>query len=218
MKLDITTGLSTYLDRLVDDMLDVIAKEGLVLLKRILDESGFADSPYLKDYQVYAHVLDDVVVFEIVLNVEAVVAEDEVTRQALEESAKEGEKVEEGASRTYAMGPDGPQRLVGRNNAMRDARRPAMDARRPARDARTTARDRLIAKEVANIAPRSAKVDRDGRLSVALKRSAKVDGEGVVMPQGEFQGIVGRFVREISSSVASSFSSGLADIIGRYVV
>ncbi len=216
MRLDITTSLTAYLDRLVDEMVDAIAKDGLVLLKRILDQAGFAKSPYLKDYEVYAHVIGDVVAFEILLDVEAVVAADQATQDAMEASAEEGDESEAQASSTYAMGPNGPQRIVGKTNALRDARSPARDARRPARDARKTARDRLIEKEVANITPRSARVDRDGRLSVALKRTAKVDGEGIVMPQGEFQGIIGVFLSEISTLISAKFAPGLSEIIGRY--
>jgi len=216
VRLDITTSLTAYLDRLVDEMVDAIAKDGLVLLKRVLDQAGFAKSPYLKDYQVFAHVIGDVVSFEILLDVEAVVPADEVTRQAMEDSADAGDEQEAVASSTYAMGPNGPQRLVGKTNAMRDARTPARDARRPARDARKTSRDRLIEKEVANITPRSARVDRDGRLSVALRRSARTNGEEIVMPQGEFQGIIGTFLREISSIISAKFSPGLSEIIGRY--
>jgi hypothetical protein len=216
MRLDITTSLTSYLDRLVDEMVDAIAKDGLALLKRILDQAGFAKSPYLKDYEVYAHVIGDVVAFEILLDVEAVVAEDQATQDAMEATAEEGDESEAQASATYAIGPNGPQRLVGKTNALRDARTPARDARRPARDARKTARDRLIEKEVANITPRSARVDRDGRLSVALRRTAKTDGEGIVMPQGEFQGIIGVFLREISALISAKFAPGLSEIIGRY--
>ncbi len=217
MTFDITTSLTAMLDRLVDDIVDEIAKEGLALLKKILDEAGFQKSPYLKDYQVYAHVMGDVITFEILLDVDSVVPEDELTRNAIKEAAAAAQAAEADADKSYAIGPNGPQRLVGKHNARRDARTPASDLRRPARDARRTSRDRLILKEVANISPRSAKVDRDGRLSVALKRTAKVVDEGVVMPQNEFQGIIGKFIGEISSLVSSKFAPGLASIIGRNV-
>lgn len=214
MTFDITTSLTAMLDRLVDDIVDEIAKEGLALLKKILDEAGFQKSPYLKDYEVYAHVMGDVIIFEILLDVDSVVPEDELTRNAIKEAAAAAQAAEADADKTYAIGPNGPQRLVGKHNARRDARTPARDVRRPARDARRTSRDRLILKEVANISPRSAKVDRDGRLSVALKRTAKVVDEEVVMPQNEFQGIIGKFIGEISSLVSGKFAPGLASIIG----
>jgi hypothetical protein len=216
MRLDITTSLTSYLDRLVDEMVDSIAKDGLVLLKRVLDSAGFSKSPYLKNYEVYAHVIGDLVVFEILLDMEAVVAEDQATKDAIEASAEEGDESESLASSTYVIGPNGPQRVVGKTSALRDARTPARDARRPARDARKNARDRLIEKEVANITPRSARVDRDGRLSLSLRRAAKTDGEGIVMPRGDFQGIIGVFLREISSLISAKFAPGLSEIIRRY--
>lgn len=217
MTADITTSLTAMLDRLVDDIVDTIAKQGLALLKKILDEAGFQKSPYLKDYEVYAHVTGNVITFEILLDVEAVVPADEVTKKAIQDSAEQAAAAEQIADSSYAMGPSGPQRIVGPHNAKRDARRPARDMRKPARDARTTSVDRLIMKEVANVSPRSAKVTRDGRLSVALKRAATVVGEEIVMPQNEFQGIIGKFISEISTLVSSSFAPGLSDIIGKNV-
>ncbi len=216
MKLDISTTLTAYLDRVVDDMVHGIAKEGLTLLKRILDQAGFAKSPYLKDYEVYAHVLDDVVAFEILLDLEAVVPADQATQQAIEASQDAGDDTEAVATASYGIGASGPQRIVGRTNALRDARRPARDMRRPARDVRQTALDRLIKKEIANVTPRSINVNRDGRLSVALKRSTRAVGEETVMPQGQFQGIIGTFLSELTSVISSRFAPGLAEIVDRY--
>lgn len=211
----IATSLATQLDRLVDSILEDVASDGLALLKRILDSAGFAKSPFLKDCQVLAHVVRGSVLFEILLDVESLVPADEITRKAVEDAATAAVAAQEEASASFAMGPHGPQRLVSRQNALRDARRPAGDARRPARDARKGSLDRLVEKEVANFAPRSAKVNREGRLSVALRRSATASGEGIVMPQGEFQGIIGNFVSELRKVIASQFSSGLEDIIAR---
>jgi len=215
-KLDISTTLTAYLDRVVDDMIHGIAKDGLVLLKRVLDRSGFANSPFLKDYEVYAHVVSGVVVFEILLDVGAVAPADDLTRKAIEASQDEADQTDVAAEASYAMGPGGPHRVVGRTNALRDARTPARDLRRPARDVRQTALDRLVQKEIANVTPRSANVDRYGRLSVALKRSVRSAGEETVMPQGEFQGIIGTFIGELTTVISSQFAPGLEDIVGRY--
>jgi hypothetical protein len=217
VKLDISTTLTAYLDRVVDDIVDGIAKDGLVLLKRVLDEAGFAKSPYLKDYEVYAHVLSgNVISFEILLDVEAVVPQDDVTRQAIVDSVDQAAQVEAAAQASYGIGPSGPQRLVGKTNALRDARTPAYDRRRPARDVRQTSLDRLVNKEIANVTPRSARVDREGRLSVALKRAVAKSGETTVMPQGEFQGIIGKFLGELTAVISNQFSPGLSDIVSRY--
>lgn len=214
--LDISTTLTAYLDRVVANMVHGVAKDGLALLKRILDQAGFAKSPYLKDYEVYAHVLGDVVSFEILLDIESVVPADALTQAAMDASQDEADQTDVAASASYGIGPNGPQRIVGKTNALRDARRPARDMRRPARDVREGSLDRLVKKEIANVSPRSASVDRDGRLSVALKRSTRAVGEETVMPQGEFQGIIGKFLSELTSVISGQFAPGLTDIIGRY--
>ncbi len=214
--LDISTTLSTYLDRVVDDLLHGIAKDGLVLLKRVLDEAGFAKSPFLKDYQVFSHIIGDVVAFEVLLDIESVVAADALTQQAISASQDEADQTDAQASASFGLGPNGPQRIVGKTNALRDARSPAVDRRRPARDVRETSLDRLVKKEIANVTPRSMSVDREGRLSVALKRSTRAASEQTVMPQGEFQGIVGTFLSELTSVISSQFAPGLAGIIDRY--
>ncbi len=214
--MDISTTLTAYLDRVVDDMVHGIAKDGLVLLKNVLDRSGFASSPFLKNYEVYAHVTSDVIAFEILLDLEAVAPADELTRKAIEASQDEADQTDVAADASYGLGPGGPRRIVGRNNALRDARQPARDLRRPARDVRQTSLDRLVQKEIANVTPRSANVDRDGRLSVALKRSTRAVGEETVMPQGEFQGIIGTFIGELTTIISNQFAPGLEDIVGRY--
>lgn len=216
----LATSLTTVLDRIVDDLVDVIAKDGLVALKRVLDEAGFGDSPYLKDYEVYAHVYGDTVAFEIVLDFDSVVSDDEAARRVLDEAARRADEESDNAdedqpSATYGMGPSGPRRVTP-TNAKRDARRPARNARRPARDARKNAVDRLVEKEVANITPRSARVTRDGRLSVALQRSTKRVNDELVLPQGEFQGIIGKFMKELSSVIGATFASELSQIISDY--
>lgn len=211
---DITTALRTALDRAADDMLDGIAKEGLVLLRRILDEAGFRDSEYLKDYEVYSHIVGRSVLFEIVLDIEAVVAEDSDTAQQMNEKAQ---ALEDAAVRSYSLGLSGPRRQIGLRDARRDARRPARDARRPARDARRTARDRLLAHEVANSRPRSARVTREGRLSVSLRRSVRQrEDETLEFPEAEFQGILGRFMRDLKGLIATEFVPALAEVVKRY--
>lgn len=212
----LATSLSVALDRIVDELVEVIAKEGLVALKRVLDEAGFGDSPHLKDYEVYAHTYGNTIEFEIVLAFEAVVPEDEATRQVLEAAEQAAAEQEEQSDATFGIGPSGPRRVVSSRNALRDARRPARNARRPARDARKGSRDRLIEKEIANITPRSARVTRDGRLSVALRRSARRVGDDLVMPEGEFQGLIGEFMKRLTAVIASAFAPRLEEIVAGY--
>ncbi len=211
---DIATTLNTALERALDGVTDEIAKEGLKALKRVLDGAGFSQSEYLKNYQVYAHVIGHSIVYEIVLDIEAVVPEDQATQQALATVDQQSAEAVQEAARTYGLVLNRPQRRT--NDGRRDARRPARDARRPARDARRTSRDRLVAKEIANFRPRSATVTRSGRLSVALKRSVRATENEVKFPRGQFQGVLGTFMKELKQVVLSKFAPILADIVRNY--
>jgi hypothetical protein len=206
MNTDIATTLTAAMNRAVDQVVDGIASDGLKVLKSVLDSSGFSKSEYLKNYEIFAHVSGQEVTFEILLDVEAVEPEDEITREAMNEQL---ERAQEKASRTYRMSSRGVQRVE-------DARRPARDARRPARDARKTAQDRLIEHEIALRAPRSARITRTGKLAVALKRSVRSMKEKTVFPEADFQGIIGKFMKEIESTIADRFIPELGDIIQRH--
>lgn len=208
---DISTTVAAAVERALQAVIDEVAKAGLAALRNVVDQAGFRQSEYLKNYEVFAHVSGDVITFEILLDVEAVVPEDQATAQAVR---SEMGTIEE-AARTFGMTTDGPQRVLGLNDARRDARKPARDARRPARDARTDSRDRLIKKEIANVRPRSVKVDRAGRISVALKRSIREGEDGVTFPQAEFQGILGEFVTRLRKVIAAEFLPEIAKIVRR---
>lgn len=204
--MDLATTLNAVLDRAVDRIVDGVATDGLKALKSVLDSAGFSRSEYLKDYEVLAHVTGRDITFEILLNVEAVEPEDEAAREAMQQ---EVEEAQQRASKTYRMTSRGVQRLE-------DARRPSRDARRPSRDARKTASDRTTEHKVALHAPRSARITRAGKLAVALKRSIRTTERGVRFPEGEFQGIIGKFMDEIRSVIAERFLPELSDIIQRH--
>lgn len=208
---DVTTAIVAAAKRAVESVIDEVAKSGLVILRNILDQAGFRDSEYLKNYEVYAHVSGDVITFEILLDVEAVVPEDEATAAAMRDSMLEAEQV----ATTYGMAAEGPRRITGMSDRRRDARRPSRDARRPLRDARTNARDRLVRKEIANVRPRSVKVDRTGRLSVALRRSVRETEESVTFPQDLFQGILGQFMKRLQKEIREKFVPEISDIVRR---
>ena len=204
---DIATTLTAALERAADRVVDGIAKDGLKILKSVLDSSGFSKSEYLKNYEVLAHVSGREVTFEILLDIEAVEPENEDTRKSMEEQL---ERVQEKASRTYRLTSRGVQRMG------KDARTPARDARTPARDARTTAADRLVEHEIALHAPRSARITRTGKLAVALKRSVRTVEGKTEFPEGDFQGIIGKFMDEIKSTIVDRFIPELGDIIQRH--
>lgn len=212
---DIATTLNALVRRAVENVIDDIAKEGLMALRQILDKAGFPKSEYLRDYDVYAHVTGNEITFEIVLDVEAVVPEDEITKKALEEQQKQAEELEKRAARSYKLSRKTMR--VGRLRGLRNKNRPARDARKPARDARKTAQDRLVEHELARLAPRSARVTRTGKLSVALKRSIRETEKEVKFPEDKFQGILGTFMDRLKDIVSEKFAPELQQIVERYV-
>jgi hypothetical protein len=210
--IDIATSLTAAMNRAIDSIVDDVAQDGLEALKIVLDSSGFSKSEYLKNYQIFAHVIGRIITFEIILDIEAILPEDLVTTQALQNQTQSIQDV----AKTYGMSISGPQRLIGMSDARRDARQPARDARQPARDARKNSRDRLIAKEVANIRPRSARISKSGRLSVALRRSVRENESTVIFPEGVFQGILGKFLTDLKQVIVNTFAPKLAQILGDY--
>ncbi len=203
--MDIATTLAVTMDRAVERIVDGVASDGLKVLKSVLDSAGFPKSEYLKNYEVFAHVSGTDITFEILLDVEAIEPEDEITRRAMEDQM---EQVQQKSSKTFRMTSRGVQRL--------ESVRPARDARRPARDARKTAGHRLMEHEIALRAPRSARITRTGKLAVALKRSLRTTEKEVKFPEGKFQGIIGKFIDEIGSVIADRFLPELRDIIERH--
>jgi hypothetical protein len=216
--MDIATPLYAALKRVNSTVTDAIAKDGLRALKRTIDAAKFPESEYLKDYEIYAHVIGNEIEFEIVLNIEAVEPADEVTRKAMEEEkTTQEEELRRDLARTYGWHMRGPRRL-------RDARKPSRDARIPLRDARTRARDirktsnhRLLEHEMALRNPRSAEVTPEGKLSVSLRRTVRETEKEVRLPQGKFQGVIDKFMKNLSKVIAENFAVELQEIIQKYV-
>jgi len=216
--IDIATPLYAAFQRAADSVVDAVAKEGLTALKRTLDKAKFAKSEYLKDYEVFAHVLGTEIEFEIVLNVESVEPADEMTRRAMEEEeVTEEEVLERELARTYGWHMRGPRRLRDVRKPARDARQPARDARQRVGDTRKTSKHRLMEHEMALRSPRSATVTPEGKLSVSMRRSMRETEEEVRMPQGKFQGVINEFMKELREVVTDSFAIKLQEIVSKYV-
>lgn len=210
---EITTTVHAFLKRAVDAVIDDIATDGLHVLRNVLHASGFDQSEYLKNYELYAHVGGGNITFEIVLDIEAVLPEDEATELAMEQQKEAVQEAAEEAEKTYhlSLRTQSVRRL-------KDMRRPAKDRRKPAKDVRKTARDRLVEHELARFAPRSASVTRSGQLSVALRRSVRVTKKKeVVFPQAKFDGIVQKFLDEIDKVVLANFIPQLRLLLERSV-
>lgn len=212
---NISTLLQTSLERAIEKILNPVADEGLLRLQVLLDNSGFADSPYLKDYNIISYVHEGEITFEILLNIESVVVEDTAV---VEEENKEGEKIEKKATTIYVL--DRANRRTSKMRDIRhpttDARRGASDLRRPAKDARTTANRRLVKKELINKAPRSAVINRQGKLSLRLKRSVKSSEVKFRIPDN-VEGIIKEIKDEISKLILEKFMPELIIVIKKYV-
>jgi len=216
---DIATSLHTALERAVHNLIDVIAKEGLEALKRTIDRAKFSQSEYLKDHEIYAHVMGDSIEFEIVLSLDAIVPEDDETRKEIEKQLQEeeDEQLERQMARTYGWSTRGPRRIRDARKPATDARTPLRDARQRVPDARTTARHRDFKRTVALRTPRSAQVTPEGKLSVALRRTVKETDTEIRLPQGQFQGVIDQFMKELKSLIADEFAQELTKIVSRYV-
>lgn len=221
-----TTSLAAIMSRAVEQAIDSVARDGLVVLRDLLEQEGFSRSEFLKDYEVFAHVSGGTIMFEIVLDFEALEPGDAEAKAALEEETQQALAE---ASATYGLSLRTPRRLIGQRDARRPASDARRDARRPARDARKTSRDRLFGHEVANHAPRrvvipkgigaprDAAVTSEGKLSVVFQRSVRATETGFQMPQGKFDGIVGKFLDRLKSVIADKFTPALAEILSKEI-
>lgn len=220
MKNNIATPLTVALKRIVDESVDVIAKDGLVLLKHTLDTAGFKDSEFLKNYEILAHVRRDGVLFEIILDEGSVVPANSITEQDMAKEKEIKNKAEEeikAKARTYGLDSRGPRRLVNKNKPARDARQPARDARQPAKDARKMSGDRTIEHEVALRMPRSARVNVEGKLSISTRRHTEKTKSTMQFPQGDTQGIIADFMDQLKKLIHDVFAPKMCDLIERYV-
>jgi len=221
---DYTTSLMAQLDRAAEAVIDDIAKEGLVALKSVLDQAGFGKYEYLKSYEVYVHVLDGEVTFEIQVEFDAL---DDDSKKILTDKAPEDSRTEgvRRAARMYAISGVGgtTERIVGRRDARRpahDARKRLHDARKPAREVEDTRKDaagRLSEHEFALRAPRGLSITKQGKLSIALERTMEETSHGVRFPQGDFQGLMGQFMKKLQKVISGAFIPQLEKILSREI-
>lgn len=228
MKQDFSNLDSILNDKLLD-ILEPIAVKGLKAFKKILDDSGFADSKYLKDYEIYSEMTRHSVNFHLVINLDSV--EEESIRKMRKESehiysnnARQVKNRDEAREflRIYMMKPDGrPQRILGSRNAVikqknitkyqRDARKTAYD-RENDRNPRNSG-ERLVSKEFAISSPRSIEVLTEGKLRLTVQREIRNTNRKVIFPKGTYQGIVKKLLEDVSKIIESSFVEELNRII-----
>ena len=227
MNNNIITSLTAQLNRAAESIKDSVAKDGLIVLKKVLDESGFQKSEYLKDYEVYSHASDTGITFEIVLQLEAIEGGDKI-KEIQEAVNNSTEDIEEDASRrTYAIISRGGFNRIAR---LQDKRSPATNALKPARSALKSSKSygsayknadhRKLEHSIANASPRVARMPRDmhinkeGKLSIKFSKQTRTTKSGEMnFPKGNFQGIAKKFMDELSQIVASKFIPEIEKII-----
>ena len=219
----ITEALDAQLNRVVEAVQDEIARDGLTLLKKVLDRSGFAKSSYLKDYEVYSHVRPGEITFEILLQFESL---DIDMKKVQLDAAKAADNWEKASKRIYKIISRGGFNRVAR---MKDNRRPIPSAlNRPRRtkskmrewgsgahNAVKDANDRQLEHSIAMGAPRDMNVNRQGKLSIQFARQTRTTKSGIHFPKGKFQGIMKDFMDGLQDIIANHFAPELEKILQR---
>jgi hypothetical protein len=222
-----TTSLAAELERIVLEVVDSIAQDGLMALKRVLDSSGFAKSPLLQDYEVLSHVRGDEITFEILVSAEAL---DVDTKKLLESANAAAEAFSEMSDRVYKVVERGGFSRVA---LMRDKRHPVPSAlNRPKRtrsytkpwgpgsskygpkDHLKSANQRKLEHGKALGAPRDMNINREGKLSVQFRRQTRTAKSGRLhFPQGHFEGIMKKFMDELQEIIIKQFIPEFEDIL-----
>jgi hypothetical protein len=226
---DFTTALMAQLQRAEDSVRDIIAKDGLELLRSILQSSGFEDSEYLKDYKLYAHVGSKEIIYEIVLSIGALEdtdLSDEVMASRKKAMDALENKYEEAVVKSYGLSGDG---RVHRIASLRDKRRRSHDSKKPSRDTKRKSHDTTHGAESREFghkaaaaaprglgAPRSMEVGRSGKLKISFTRKLRNTNSGVKYPEKGFEGIMKKFLDGMQDIVSQKFIPELERILSRY--
>jgi len=214
MDSNFSTSLESALSKIVDRMLPSIAEEGLLALRKVLQDSGFVQSEHLKGYQVFAHVMSKEIVFEILVPAESIEQTPELADKIEGQQEEKAQDMERLAMETYGLHEG---RVVKFHDARRDARKPAQSALKEVPDKRRNSEDRKIIREIILHSPRSMLLNRQGKLSLSFKRSIRESNGEVHFPQGKFEGVVKHFLEELRSIVLTSFAPEMQNIINRYI-
>lgn len=189
---DIATSLHAQLTRAAEKIADIVAVEGLIALKRTLDQAGFPKHSSGKDpYEIRSNVTSEGIWFEIVVDSDMVVAADERTKDYIR--AQIDENVEKAGMifRTYVMTEEGPQR----------------------RDARQTSLDRAVQRGISIRSPRSMEMTEDGKFRVALDKIKREGAFDVSIPPGYFQGVLQGYEKKMYDTVEKAFVPELSRIL-----
>ena len=230
---DITTALVAVLQRSVISISDDIAKDGLKLLKTVLEDAGFGKSEYLKDYELFAHSSGQEITFEISLSIDAVEDEESDSSDELElDQYKQqvidalDKQLERSAINSFGISIDGQTHKISRMRNIRssshDARKSSHDARKSSHGAARGADSREYEHEAAAaaprslFAPRSMEIDRSGKLKLSFTRKIRKTMSGHIHPKGNYDGLMNKFIDGMKSVIAKRFIPELSKILSRY--
>ncbi len=206
---DFATSLTAMLERAADSILDDIAKDGLVVLKQTLDDAGFGESEYLKNYQVFSHIDNDELTFEIRLDLESV---DDRSKDKIRKISDDDIRK---YAKTFALA-GGPGNHVVR---VQDSRKKSSDTKREPKhlvDSRKTRQDRLAEHQLRQSFPRNMMINQQGQLLVMLQKQMKQTTSSIRLPSDDFEGIIGKFMTKLKKVVLENFEPKLKEIIGRF--
>ena len=212
---DIATSIYAAVQRAVDGVIDSIAAEGVAVLTQVLENEGFSRFELLKNYQVYAHVKNDEIWFEIVLNME------NLDDDSKNEVKNNGIELPPENARTFTRNEFG---RVGRIVSMTDKRKSTTDARNDAlrapkhlHETKIKSEDRRGKHEIAAHAPRSLLLNNQGQVSILMKGTVSKTDDTFVYHHKKFEGAIGRFVDKFSVVGVEKFSEELQKIMGKYL-
>ena len=234
---ELTTSIEKQVQRIINNVRDSVAKDGLIALKRVLDGSGFAKSEYLKDYKVNAHTTKESVIFEIIIELEAFEDQDEIPKTTEDANQAVDIQREKTIQETYTIlsrgGFSNVARLHDKRERVGSILKPTRSILRPTRSIRSAFKgtaQRKLGHVIANSAqrgedkedvpmsslplPRDMYVNAEGKLSVKFKKQTTIDKSGAMhYPKGSYQGISKKFIEEIKKIVANSFIPELTNLI-----
>ncbi len=203
---NITTTTNTILLRAIDDVIDSIATDGLQVLNRVLKNANFSKSEFLKNYELFAHVSDKEILFEIVLDIEAVLPENIGAEKEMQEQ-KSSESPIDDSAKTYHLSKK-TKRVRRIRRSIRDES--IVDSGIPLKDARQGSKNKLVKNDLMRISPRSMSLRSSGKVSIGFKRSLKISRLGqLIFPQSRFDTVIKDFINELREVIFEKFTPHL---------
>lgn len=189
---DYASVLETQLNRALERIMSNVAVQGLHALRKVLNKEGFLKSDYLKDYEAFAHVAGKTVIFEIVLELDAIeIDKDDESDAKIERILAEFKTIKK-VFKTFKLKGD-----------------------KVVKDNRKTAFDRLVEHEFIAHSPRKAQILPNGKLFLSMKRSLREGKRGFNYPKRGHEGIMKEFIDKLRTVIKDEFQPEIEQIIMR---